>query len=114
MKFSVALQLSGLFSIVSSHAFKLNPDSSFPSIWSSICDRCAPVEKLRATAFGIEIAPDYIALAIMHAHGTRSKMLKLDARTEYRELMVAWMLGPDRESSFRPSPGFDSHQQMEG
>jgi hypothetical protein len=89
MKFSVVLQLSGLFSIVSLHTCKLNPDSSFSSIWSPICDGCAPVENLRATAFGIEIAPDYIALAMMHAHGTWSKMLKLDARTEYRELMLA-------------------------
>ena len=113
MKFSIALQLSGLFAIVSSHAFKLNPDSSFSSIWSPICDGCAPVEKLRATAFGIEIAPDYIALAMMHANGTRSKMLKLDARAEYRELMLAWMQGSNQECSFHQSSGFDSHQQIE-
>ncbi|KAF2789061.1 hypothetical protein K505DRAFT_378495, partial [Melanomma pulvis-pyrius CBS 109.77] len=96
-----------LFSPAFSQAFRLNPDSTFTNVWSPDCDGCAPLSKLRATAFGVEIAPDYISLAMKHANRTLVPMLKIDPGSRFRALAVAWMRVSVREVSLVLSPGLD-------
>lgn len=63
-----------------------------PTGWvSGRCSSCAPIERLRASAFGIELAPNYLTLAMKFANGTVSRVLKMEPSDAYVTGMMSWV-----------------------
>ncbi|KAF2001650.1 hypothetical protein P154DRAFT_574995 [Amniculicola lignicola CBS 123094] len=67
------------------------PDETQIKGWLSTCSSCASLQRLRASAFGIELAPNYVTLAMKFANGTVSRVLKVEPSDAYVAGMMSWV-----------------------
>ncbi|KAH7115034.1 hypothetical protein B0J11DRAFT_618642 [Dendryphion nanum] len=72
-----------------------------------ICKSCAPVEKLRASAFGIELTPDYVTLAMKFSNRTTAHLVKVAPTREYWNVLIGWMTTSAKEISTNENSGLE-------
>ena len=70
------------------------------------CKSCAPVEKLRSTAFGIELTPDHVTFAMKFPNGTSASLVKVVPTRDYWNVLIGWMRWNAKEISMNEKSGY--------